>query len=232
MKLSIKSALMTHRYLGRGIIIGLNPQRDQMFLAYFLMGRSPNSQNRVFYSQGNDVKIDFFDPSKVEDASLIFYPPLVHFGHQVIITNGDQTQSILQALEDNQSFEEALRGREFEPDAPHFTPRISAILTLSPHPTYKLSLLKSLHGSCARFFYEYESLAGIGHLIHTYIDDKDPLPSFEGEPKVLDLPSDFDEFSSSIWDSLDAEYKVALCTQCIHLHTQEIQTLIFNSKEK
>lgn len=230
--MNIQKILASHRYFGRGIMVGKNLDGSQMFLGYFLMGRSPNSQNRVFYTQGNDVKIDFFDTSRVEDSSLIFYPPLIHFKNQIILTNGDQTQSILQALQNNQGFEDALRKREFEPDSPHFTPRISALLTLSSCPTYKLSILKSLHGSCARFFYEYESLAGIGHFIHTYAYDGDPLPSFEGEPKEICIPQTLQEFALLIWNNLDRDYKVALCAQSINLQTQEIQTLIFNAKEK
>lgn len=230
--MKIQEILASHRYFGRGIIIGKNLDGSQIFLGYFLTGRSPNSQNRIFYTQNHDVKIDFLDPSSIKDSSLIFYPPLIHFKNQIILTNGDQTQSILQALQSNQSFEDALRKREFEPDAPHFTPRISAMLTLSSCPTYKLSILKSIHGSCARFFYEYESLTGIGHLIHTYAYDKDPLPSFEGEPKEVCIPQSLQEFTSSIWDHLDGDYKVALCAQSINLQTQEIQTIVINAKEQ
>lgn len=232
MEKKINEVLSSHRYFGRGILIGQSPDSQSIFLAYFLMGRSPNSQNRIFYTQGNDVKIDFFDPKCVQDSSLIFYPPIVHHHNQIIITNGDQTSTILESLQQNKTFQDALRQREFEPDAPHFTPRISALITLSPTPTYQMSILKAFHNSCNRFFYEYESIAGIGHLIHTYAYDSHPLPSFLGEPKALQIPSTLEEFATLIWNHLDAEYKISLCVQSIHLHTQQVQTLIFNTKEK
>lgn len=231
MENNLDEVLAPHRYLGRGIIVGKSPDASRAFLGYFLMGRSQNSQNRVLYSKANEIRIDFFDPSLVEDASLIFYTPIVHFGDQIIISNGDQTQSILDSLRCGQSFQEALRGRSFEPDEPHYTPRISALLNIQGDFIYQISILKASKApACNRFFYEYESVAGVGHFIHTYAYDDEPLPSFCGEPKPIKIPDSLDDFARLVWDNLDMQYRVSLCVQSIHLQSKQIETLIFNQR--
>lgn len=231
--LSLTQILQTQRYFGRGIVIGSAPHSPHVFLGYFLMGRSAQSQNRYFTLENKNVHIALLEPELVKDASLILYSPLIHYNHQVIISNGSQTDAILQALRAKQSLAHALRDQSFEPDAPHFTPRISALIGLQEQGfSYQMSLIKALHGlestACVRFFYGYESLEGIGHFIHTYAHDADPLPSFHGEPKIVAMPSSLQELGACIWEELDAEYKVCLCVQSVHLHTQEVQTFIFN----
>ncbi|WP_104638891.1 IMP cyclohydrolase [Helicobacter bizzozeronii] len=218
------------RYFGRGILIGASG--DCVFLGYFLMGRSPSSQKRKLYSEGKDIKIALLEPT-LEDTSLILYPPMVHVGdRQIVISNGSQTETILHALQSGGSFEGALRKETFEPDAPHFTPRISALVCLDEAGfSYKLSLIKALEPpACARFFYEYESVAGRGHFLHTYDHDSDPLSAFCGEPKSIEIPSSLTEWGESLWEALDSEYKVALCVQSVHLKSAQVKTLIFNKK--
>ncbi|MFC3847302.1 IMP cyclohydrolase [Helicobacter baculiformis] len=233
--LSLTQVLQTQRYFGRGILVGTAPDSPHVFLGYFLMGRSMQSQNRYFTLEGNNVQIAFLQPELVEDDSLILYPPLVHCNSQIIISNGSQTNTILQSLGAQQSFIQALRTQKFEPDAPHFTPRISALVNLHAQGfSYQMSLIKALHGvkhtACARYFYEYENLQGVGHFIHTYAHDAHPLPSFNGEPKSILMPSSLQELGMLVWEGLDAEYKVALCVQSLHWLTHEVQTLIFNKE--
>ena len=231
----LKTILQSQAYFGRGMIVGKSANAKEAFLLYFLMGRSENSQNRLFYTQDQNVCIKAFDEKLIQDPSLIFYPPLVHFESQVILSNGDQTQSILEYLQKNQSFEEALRMREFEPDSPHFTPRISALLSFENGDfSYKMSLLKASSVQaprCYRFFYEYPSIQGEGHFLHTYNADANPLPSFVGEPKSVKIVGSLEDFASCVWENLNSQYKVALCAQSIDLFTQETKTLIFNAKE-
>ncbi|TSA81759.1 IMP cyclohydrolase [Helicobacter mehlei] len=218
------------RYFGRGILIGASG--DCVFLGYFLMGRSGASQNRFLSLEGDNVKISLLEPT-TQDTTLILYPPLVHVGdRQIVISNGSQTEAIVQTLQEEGSFEGALRTQTFEPDAPHFTPRISALVCLDGADfSYQLSLIKALEPpACARFFYKYESVAGRGHFLHTYDHDNDPLPAFCGEPKPLTIPPSLTEWGESLWEALDSEYKVALCVQSVHLKSGQVKTLIFNRK--
>ncbi|WP_233709841.1 IMP cyclohydrolase [Helicobacter salomonis] len=228
----IAHILNTQRYFGRGILVGTSSCGSYAFWGYFLMGRSAQSQNRLFTQQDHNVHIAFITPPS-GDTSLIFYPPILHQDPHVIITNGSQTQVIAQALREGQSFYQALHTQSFEPDSPHFTPRISALIQLKDQSfSYQMSLIKALRGAntlvCSRYFYDYESLPGRGHFLHTYAHDATPLPSFCGEPKQIAIPPNLSEFGTQIWQHLDPTYKVALCVQSLHLHTHQVQTLIFN----
>ena len=201
-----------NRYPGRGIILGCTPER-RAALAYFIMGRSPSSRARVFERSGDDVVIKLLDAAKsLDDPSLILYAPVRTLGKMTIVTNGDQTDTIYNALSNNQTFEEALRTREFEPDPPHFTPRVSGLQDMGKLTySYRLSILKAGNGgNCVRHFFEYEPCPGFGHLIHTYEGDGNPLPSFTGEPRPVEIPEDIDELANGLWDALDPENKVSL----------------------
>ncbi|WP_121020337.1 IMP cyclohydrolase [Helicobacter vulpis] len=232
----IAHVLGAQRYLGRGILIGTAPKGIHLFLAYFLMGRSAQSQNRRLTQEGKNIQIALIDPHNAGDTSLIFYPPIIHQHPYIIISNGSQTQVISKALSAGQSFYQALHTQSFEPDMPHFTPRISALIQpKDSHFSYQMSLIKALKGAdtlaCGRFFYDYESLPGRGHLLHTYAHDATPLPSFCGEPKEIAIPPTLEEFGTQIWEHLDPAYKIALCVQSLHAYTHEVQTLIFNAKD-
>lgn len=232
--IDIKNELSQNSYPGRGIIIGKND--DKAYIAYFIMGRSVNSRNRIFINDGEGIKTKAFDESKLTDPSLIIYAPVRVIDDFTIVTNGDQTDTIFDFLSDGKGFEEALRTREFEPDEPNFTPRISGILKLNDDDfSYKLSILKSANlnsESCQRFFFEYNNpINSQGHFIHTYKCDGDPIPSFEGEPKTIAISGDLEEFSSNIWNSLNDENKVSLFTRIIDLKTKEVQTKIINKNQ-
>ncbi len=230
---SISEALKNNSYPGRGIIIGKSDDGKYAVCAYFIMGRSENSRNRIFVEDGRGIKTKAFDPSKLVDPSLIIYSPVRVFENKTIVTNGDQTDTIYDFLASQKSFEDALRTREFEPDSPNFTPRISGIISLGNGGfSYKLSILKSANGndlSCERFFYEYESpISGEGRLIHTYKHDGNPIPSFEGEPKAVKLDKDIDAFANELWENLDTENKVSLFVRYICLETGKEETRIIN----
>ena len=203
-----------NRYPGRGIILGCAPD-GRAVLAYFIMGRSASSRGRAFERAGDDLVIRLLNPERVADPSLILYAPIRVCGAQVVVTNGDQTETIREALRDGGGFESALRTRTYEPDAPHHTPRVSGLLSFEGTEfSYRLSILKAGEaGRCLRQFFEYEAAPGTGHLIHTYARDGDPLPSFAGEPRAVRVPSDIDAFSRELWDALDAENRVALCVR-------------------
>ena len=199
-------------YPGRGIMLGNSRNLETSIALYFIMGRSVNSRNRIFLRDGNSVRIEVFDSALVKDPSLILYHPMLEINEQLIVTNGDQTVTIFDALQVGNSYESALRTRAFEPDAPHFTPRVSGILDIK-NGDYRLSLLKAgdpLGTSCQRFFFEYGAQAGRGHFIHTYQGNGDPLPSFSGEPLCVDIPDDLEAFAQDVWASLNAENRVAL----------------------
>jgi IMP cyclohydrolase len=224
------SFLASNEYWGRGILIGSAGGR--IVVAYFIMGRSENSRNRYFYQDGDRVAIAPFDKAKVEDPSLIIYFPIKTCGDSLIVTNGDQTDTIEEFLNEGKTFEEALRTREFEPDDPHFTPRISGIIDMKTG-NYKLSILKDgdgKGGTCSRYFYEYEPVQGIARFIHTYEGNEEPLPTFEGEPKVFAISSDIQEFTDSIWNSLDDDNKISLCTMMIDPATGERDIRILNRR--
>ena len=218
-------------YPGRGIVLGKSGDGKSLVMAYFIMGRSENSRNRVFVEEGVGIKTKAFDESKMVDPSLIIYAPVRVLGDATVVTNGDQTDTIVEYMEQGKSFEDALRTRTFEPDGPNFTPRISG-LAEPKHDRYRLSIVKSADGNPAsvrRYFYEYESLlAGQGHFIHTYQEDGSPLPSFDGEPAQVRLEGDIDAFTAAVWDSLDKENKVSLFTRYIDLQTGKIETRIVN----
>ena len=230
---SIEKELQNNSYPGRGIIIGKSPNGKYAVTAYFIMGRSENSRNRVFVTEGEGIRTEAFDPSKLSDPSLIIYAPVRVLGNKTIVTNGDQTDTIYELMDKQQTFEQSLRTREFEPDAPNYTPRISGILHIEDGSyNYAMSILKSNNGNphaCNRYTFAYSNpVAGEGHFIHTYKCDGNPLPSFEGEPKLVDIPNDMNEFADTVWNSLNAENKVSLFIRYIDIATGKYETRIIN----
>ena len=220
-------------YPGRGIVIGRTPDGKKAAIAYFIMGRSSNSRNRVFVTDGEGIRTEAFDPSKLEDPSLIIYAPVRVLGSDTIVTNGDQTDTIYENMEQGDTFEESLRNREFEPDAPNFTPRISGIVHTEAGYTYEMSILKSDNGDpdqCLRFTFSYDNpKAAEGHFIHTYMGDGNPLPSYEGEPTRVTIPTDdLDEFTDIVWKSLNEDNKVSLFTRFIDVESGKYETRIIN----
>lgn len=211
---SMKDRIDGNPYVGRGIVIGKSLDGKKAAAAYFIMGRSANSRNRVFTVKNGEVFTEPFDASKVEDPSLIIYAALRKFENKLIVTNGDQTDTIYDGIVTGKSFSESLESREFEPDAPNFTPRISGMLTFSENDfKYEMSILKSLdeNGSdCARYTFSYPSKAGLGHFIHTYVTDGNPIPTFQGEPERVAIPDSIDEFADEIWNYLDENNKISL----------------------
>ena len=230
--LQLAEELQQNSYPGRGIVLGKSADGSQMVIAYFIMGRSENSRNRVFVEENDGIKTQAFDPSKLTDPSLIIYSPVRVINGKTIVTNGDQTDTIYDFIAKGDTFENALQTRTFEPDAPNFTPRISGIID---GDRYTLSILKSANGnpdSTCRYFFDYQSpLAGEGHFIHTYSCDGNPIPSFEGEPKKIAVNGDIDAFTESVWNSLNADNKVSLFTRYIDLTTGETQTRICNKNQ-
>lgn len=224
--------LYNNKYPGRGIIIGQTPDGENAVIAYFIMGRSVNSRNRVFIPDGEGIKTKAFDESKMSDPSLIIYSPVRVLGDVTVVTNGDQTDTVYDFLKAGKTFADGLRTREYEPDEPNFTPRISGMVDLSEDFSYKLSILKYNDGSCQRNFYEYEKATkGIGHLIHTYETDGNPIPTFKGEPKKVTLDNDIDSFTKELWNSLDSENKVSLFVRYINLEDKTTKTKIININE-
>jgi len=234
--LKIENLLTENTYPGRGIIVGKSQDKKNAVFAYFIMGRSENSRNRVFTPEGCDMRTKAFDPSKLSDPSLIIYYPVRVNGNKTIVTNGDQTDTVNDCLNDGKTFEDALRTREFEPDEPNFTPRISAIAEFNDDNfSYKLSILKSSGGDsrlCERFFYEYDKpIAGEGRFIHTYKCDGNPIPSFEGDPEPIEIKGNISEFSKSLWNSLNEQNKVSLFVRFVSLQSGETQTVILNKNK-
>ncbi len=232
----VRTLIEGNSYVGRGIIIGKSEDGTKACFAYFIMGRSVNSRNRIFVEKGDEVVIYPFDESKVEDPSLIIYSPVRKIGNHVIVTNGNQTDTVYDAVKTGGTFSAALATREFEPDGPNFTPRISGMLTFEDNDfTYEMSILKSIDeqgsDSC-RYTYSYPSKAGLGHFIHTYICDGNPIPTFCGEPERVSIPNDIDEFKSEIWNSLDSENKISLYVRYIDLNTGEAQNRMINKNVK
>lgn len=235
-KKSLAAELSSTSYPGRGIIIGKTPDEKHAAIAYFIMGRSANSRNRIFVEDGEGIRTQAFDPSKLEDPSLIIYAPVRVLGNKTIVTNGDQTDTIYDLLNQQYTFEQALRTREFEPDAPNFTPRISGILHFGEEGYhYAMSILKSNNGnpdSCNRYTFAYSNpVAGEGHFIHTYMGDGNPLPSFEGEPTLVDIPNDMDEFAEIVWNNLDEENKVSLFIRYVNIENGTYKTKIINKNK-
>ncbi|MBC5788479.1 MULTISPECIES: IMP cyclohydrolase [Clostridiaceae] len=236
MQINLIKDLQENSYPGRGIVIGKTQDGTHAAIAYFIMGRSENSRNRVFVTEGDEMKTQAFDPAKLVDPSLIIYYPIRVHGNQTIVTNGDQTDTVAEFLKQGKTFEDALCTREFEPDAPNYTPRISGIVTVeNGDMSYKMSILKSAYNdgsSCQRFFFEYsQPINGQGHFIHTYRCDGNPIPSFEGEPDQVEIPNDLDTFTETIWNNLNQDNKVSLFTRFIDLKTGEIQTRIVNKNK-
>lgn len=221
--------LANNAYPGRGIVIGQTEDGTKSVIAYFIMGRSENSRNRIFEQTEDGIRTKAFDPSKLEDPSLIIYHPVRKVADHVVVTNGDQTDTVRDFLQKEGSLEEALHTREFEPDAPHFTSRISGVL--KNNGNYKLSILKSAdeNGSaCNRHFYTYSALAGAGHFIHTYQTDGNPLPAFYGEPTKVAIPNDLKQFADEIWNSLHADNKISLYVRFQDIKTGEAEETILN----
>lgn len=232
-KLNISDLLKSNPYPGRGIIIGKSADSKYAVTAYFIMGRSVNSRNRVFTATEDGIKTEAFDPSKLTDPHLIIYSPVRVLGNKTIVTNGDQTDTIYENMDKQQTFEMSLRGREFEDDAPNYTPRISGILHVENGEfNYAMSILKSADGnpdSCQRYTFAYSNpLAGDGRFIHTYMGDGNPLPSFEGEPEKIGIEGDIDSFTDMLWTSLNEENKVSLFVKFIDIATGEAETRIVN----
>ena len=232
---SIKDVLYGNPYVGRGIMIGSTADSKYAAFAYFIMGRSENSRNRVFIPEGRDMKTHPFDASKVEDPSLIIYYPIRDLGKIVIVTNGDQTDTIRDSILNGGTFEQALNTRCFEPDFPNWTPRISGILYLGNGSfKYKMSILKSIdpEGSdCVRSTFSYPQKAGLGHFIHTYVTDGNPIPTFQGEPERIAIPDCIDCFTNTIWENLDENNKISLYTRYINLETGEITERLINKHQ-
>ena len=232
-KANIATLLNTNAYPGRGIIIGRSRDGKSAVTAYFIMGRSANSRNRVFVTEGERSRTQAFDPSKLEDPSLIIYAPVRVLNDSTIVTNGDQTDTVYDNMKDGKTFEESLRCRKYEPDGPNFTPRISGIINIKDgRYDYAMSILKSDNGDpdcCNRYTFTYDNpKAGEGRFIHTYMQDGNPLPSFEGEPEWIDIEGDIDEFTSMLWDNLNEENKVSLFVRFINIATKETETRIVN----
>ena len=219
-------------YVGRGIVIGTSADGKKAAAAYFIMGRSANSRNRIFPEKNGEVFTEPFDASKVEDPSLIIYAALRQYENNLIVTNGDQTDTIYDGLTKGRSFTKALEVREFEPDAPNFTPRISGMLTFEDGGfSYQMSILKSIDekgSDCARYGFSYPSVAGLGHFIHTYVCDGNPIPTFQGEPERVAIPDDIDEFTDKLWNALDADNKISLYVRYIDLATGEAENRMIN----
>lgn len=229
---SMKDRIDGNPYVGRGIVIGKSSDGKKAATAYFIMGRSANSRNRVFTVKNGEVFTEPFDASKVEDPSLIIYAAIRKFENRLIVTNGDQTDTVYDGIVTGKSFSESLESREFEPDAPNFTPRISGILTFGENDfKYEMSILKSLdeNGSdCARYTFSYPSKAGLGHFIHTYVTDGNPIPTFQGEPERVAIPDSIDEFADEIWNYLDENNKISLYVRYTDLKDGSYEEKLIN----
>ncbi len=236
-------------YPGRGIVIGRTPDGSKAVCAYFIMGRSENSRNRVFVTEGEGIRTEAFDPAKLEDPSLIIYAPVRVLDGNIIVTNGDQTDTIYDGLSAGKTFEESLRTREFEPDGPNYTPRISGWMKFGASAagvsegegrnagySYDMSILKSNNGDpsqCNRYTFSYDNpKAGEGHFIHTYMKDGNPLPSYEGEPTPVEIPDmDIDAFTGLVWDAINEDNKVSLFTRFVDITTGAVETRIVNKNQ-
>ena len=235
-KIALSKELSATTYPGRGIVIGKSRDGKKAVTAYFIMGRSANSRNRVFVEEGEGIRTPAFDPGKLEDPSLIIYAPVRVLGNTTIVTNGDQTDTVYENMGKGLTFEESLRQREFEPDGPNYTPRISGILNIKDGSfDYAMSILKSNNGNpeaCNRYTFAYENpVNGEGHFIHTYMGDGNPLPSFEGEPTWVDIDGDIDSFTNMVWENLNEENKVSLFVRFIDIATGAYETRIVNKNQ-
>ena len=234
-KHTMSALVKDNSYVGRGIVIGKTEDGTKAAIAYFIMGRSENSRNRVFLEKGEEVIIEPFDASKVEDPSLIIYSPIKKWENQLIVTNGDQTDTIYDFIKEGKSFADALQTREFEPDAPNFTPRISGMLTFADGDfSYQISILKSADAqgsACSRYTFAYPALAGLGHFIHTYAGDGNPLPTFQGEPERTSIPNDIDTFTKEIWENLNEENKISIYVRFVDLKTGAVENRMINKNQ-
>ena len=233
---SIRERIENNEYVGRGIVIGKTADTKKAAVAYFIMGRSENSRNRIFTEQGDEVIIHPFDASKVEDPSLIIYSPIRVFENRLIVTNGDQTDTVYDYLKQGRGFEQALDTREFEPDAPNFTPRISGMLTFEKGDfSYKMNILKSADAAgtaCNRFNFSYAALPGVGHFLHTYLQNGNPIPTFTGEPERVAIPDDIDVFTNEIWNGLNRENRISLYVRFVDLRTGRCENRMINGNEQ
>lgn len=234
--ISLEKELLSNPYPGRGIVIGRSEDGKSAVTAYFIMGRSENSRNRIFVEDGEGIRTEAFDPSKLSDPSLIIYAPVRVLGNRTIVTNGDQTDTIYELMDKEFTFEAALKTREFEPDGPNYTPRISGIMHIENGKyDYTMSILKSNNGDpscCNRYTFTYDNAkAGEGRFIHTYKCNENPLPSFEGEPKLVDIPNDIDGFTTMLWSSLNEDNKVSLFVRYINIETGKYETRIVNKNK-
>ena len=232
---TIEELVKGNSYVGRGIIVGKSEDGKKAVTAYFIMGRSENSRNRIFVENGDEVIIHPFDASKVEDPSLIIYSPIRVIDNKLIVTNGDQTDTVYDFVKDGRGFAEALETREFEPDAPNLTPRISAMLTFDEGDfKYDMSILKSadaIGSACNRYTYSYSPLKGLGHFIHTYVCDGNPIPTFQGEPERVEIPNCIDKFTEDIWNNLDENNKISVYVRYIELETGEAENRMINKNK-
>ena len=233
---TLSERLEGNRYPGRGIVIGKTPDGKKAAIAYFIMGRSANSRNRVFTEKNGEIFTEPFDASKVEDPSLIIYAAVRSYENKLIVTNGDQTDTIYDGLAAGKSFSQALTSREFEPDAPNLTPRISGMLTFEGNDfTYEMSILKSGDAAgtfCNRYTFSYGACAGLGHFLHTYVCDGNPIPTFQGEPERVAMDDDIDAFTTDLWNALDAENRISLYVRYTDLETGEAQSRMVNKNKE
>lgn len=222
-------------YVGRGIILGKTPDGKKAVSAYFIMGRSANSRNRVFVERNGEIFTEPFDASKVEDPSLIIYSAIRKYQNNLIVTNGNQTDTIYDGFVNGLSFDQALTSREFEPDYPNLTPRISGVITFENNDfTYKMSILKSADekgSACNRYGFHYNSLAGLGHFIHTYVCDGNPIPTFQGEPERMAMVNDIDEFTNRLWKALDEQNKISLYVRYTDIETNDVESRLINKNK-
>ena len=229
---SLTEKLASNTYPGRGIVLGMLPDGKTSVAAYFIMGRSVNSRNRVFMEEPDGIRTEAFDPSKLSDPSLIIYHPVRQLGRSLIVTNGDQTDTIRDFMERGETLEQALRTREFEPDGPNWTPRISGLV--QSDGSYKLSILKSADpegSACTRHFFEYPALKGVGHFLHTYETNGDPIPTFFGEPERVALDGDIDTFTAAVWDNLNEDNKISLFVRFTNVETGAYEQRILNKNQ-
>ena len=231
----IGELIKDNAYVGRGIVIGTTEDGAKAAAAYFIMGRSENSRNRVFTEKDGEIKTEPFDVSKVEDPSLIIYNAVRKLGDSLIVTNGDQTDTIYDLMSAGKSFKESLETREFEPDPPNLTPRISGILNFEDGGfSYEMSILKSIDpdgSDCCRYTFSYPSKAGLGHFIHTYVCDGNPIPTFQGEPERVIIPDSIDEFTETLWNNLNADNKISLYVRYTDLTTGEFEQRLINKNK-
>lgn len=230
--MNLEKDLQQNTYPGRGIVIGRSKDGKNAMIGYFIMGRSENSRNRIFAQEPDGIRTEAFDPAKLVDPSLIIYHPVRVVGDTTVVTNGDQTDTVADFLKEGKTFEEALRTRTFEPDGPNWTPRISGLL--SPDGSYKLSILKSADAegsACVRQTFEYPALPGVGHFLHTYVTDGNPIPTFQGEPERVAITGDIDTFAAALWESLNEANKISLFVRFTDLASDTFTQRIFNKHQ-